>query len=93
MADQITLMEYELLKAVRPYEFLKQAWSKKDGEQRAPNIHNYVKWFNKVSRWVSTEIIKGATPAERSVIIGKFIDVAMVHKEHSRNYLATERAI
>ena len=55
-----------------------KAWSKSHGTEAAPNIVHYIHWFNKVSRWVTTEIIKGNTPQERSVIIGKWIEIGTV---------------
>lgn len=47
-------------------------------EARAPNILKYIAWFNKVSHWVTTEIMKRETAEERAVVIGKFIEMAMV---------------
>ena len=81
IAEQLTLMEHEMLQLIKPSEFLKQSWSKSDKESKAPNIMVYIIWFNKVSRWVSTEIVKGNNAQERSVIIGKFIEIGMKLKE------------
>jgi hypothetical protein len=78
VADQLTLIEYNILKQIKPHEFLKQGWNKHEKEVKAPNILRYIHWFNSVSKWVSTEIVKRATPEERSVLLGKFIQVAMV---------------
>lgn len=83
IADQLTLLEYQIMTKIRPTEFLKQAWSKQEKDEKAPNIVSYIDWFNKVSRWVSTEIVKGDTPEQRSVIIAKFIQIGMRLKELS----------
>ena len=49
LAEQITLLEYSLLKNVRNSEFIKQAWNRENKEINAPNILKYIDWFNKVS--------------------------------------------
>eukprot|EP01114_Cavostelium_apophysatum_P011920 TRINITY_DN2649_c0_g1_i2.p1 TRINITY_DN2649_c0_g1~~TRINITY_DN2649_c0_g1_i2.p1 ORF type:complete len:1487 (-),score=443.17 TRINITY_DN2649_c0_g1_i2:51-4511(-) len=85
LADQICLVEYDMLRAVRNTEFLKQAWSKSEKNEKAPHILKYVQWFNKISNWVSTEIVKRMTAEERSVVIAYFISAAMRFKENS-NY-------
>lgn len=85
VADQVSLIEYDLLRMIRPNEFLKQAWNKDGKEKKAPNILRYIYWFNKLSRWVSTVILKGNTPEERSVIISKFIQIGLRFRDQN-NY-------
>lgn len=36
-------------------------------ETDAPNLVNIIKWFNKISRWVSTEIVSEPVVCPRSV--------------------------
>lgn len=78
LADNISVLEHVLLKNIRPSEFIKQAWNKPEKEKKAPNILKYITWFNKISRWVSTEILKRETAEARSVVIAKMIEMAMV---------------
>jgi hypothetical protein len=52
IARQLTLIEYELFTAIKPTEFLDQAWMKDDKEQRAPNICNMTRWSNHVRLFV-----------------------------------------
>jgi hypothetical protein len=78
IAEQITLIEYQLVKKIDPFEFLNQHWMKDNKLKLAPNVLNYIAWFNKISSWISTEIIKRNSAEERSVVIGKFIQMAKV---------------
>jgi len=48
VARQLTLIEYDLFKAIKPWECLGQAWTKKDKEIKAPNIIAMIKRFNYV---------------------------------------------
>ena len=52
IAEQLTLLESDLLRNITIPEFLKLAWTKKDKETRAPRLLAYINWFNIVSRWV-----------------------------------------
>jgi hypothetical protein len=48
VARQLTLIEYDLYKAIKPWECLNQAWTKKNKEEKAPNILAVIKRFNRV---------------------------------------------
>eukprot|EP01102_Stenamoeba_stenopodia_P014624 TRINITY_DN4881_c0_g1_i2.p1 TRINITY_DN4881_c0_g1~~TRINITY_DN4881_c0_g1_i2.p1 ORF type:complete len:1169 (+),score=349.70 TRINITY_DN4881_c0_g1_i2:173-3679(+) len=76
VARQLTLIEYDLYKAIKPWECLGQAWAKKDKEIKAPNIIAMIKRFNYVSRWVATEIVKGETLKDRTNILKTMLEVA-----------------
>lgn len=81
IAQQFTLIEYEVLKSIQTTEFLKQKWSRRNKEKDAPHIVRYITWFNRMVHWFSTEILKLDTPEKRAVILGKLIDVGMHFKE------------
>ncbi|PRP77326.1 hypothetical protein PROFUN_05571 [Planoprotostelium fungivorum] len=76
-AQQLTLIEYSMMKIMRNQEFLKQAWSKSEKEEKAKHIVKFAQWFNKVSSIVATDILKCTTPEERSVVMGKWINIGM----------------
>jgi hypothetical protein len=48
IANQLTLLEYDLMCNIRPGEFLKQRWNKSEKESEAPNLLKVISWFNKV---------------------------------------------
>lgn len=65
-----------LTKRQQTHEFLKQNWSKKDCEKRAPSLLFSIQFFNERSRWFSTCILKETSTKSRALIIEKFIEVA-----------------
>mmetsp|Transcript_4454 Transcript_4454/g.6234 ORF Transcript_4454/g.6234 Transcript_4454/m.6234 type:complete len:1257 (-) Transcript_4454:61-3831(-) len=77
VAEQWTLLECQFLQSIRPEEFLGQAWHREHKEKMAPNLSAYVDWFTQMRNWVSTEILKGESSAERKDTIEYFIQVAM----------------
>jgi CRP-like cAMP-binding protein len=76
LARQITLIDERLFLAIRPREFLKQAWNKHDHETRAPNITKFTKNVNRMINWFSTEILKKSAVEERAELIELFIKTA-----------------
>ena len=69
IAEQMTLIEHENYSKVKPWEFLRQSWTKRP--EACPNAMAVINWFNKMSQWAATEIIKGETPEERGILITK----------------------
>lgn len=85
-ARQITLIEFELFTAIKPTEFMDQAWMKDDREVRAPNICNMTKWSNHITRWTVTEIVTVKDSVKnRAMIFERFIMLAQ-HLEKMNNF-------
>jgi hypothetical protein len=56
IARQMTLIEYDMYKNIKVFEFLGNGWARKDKEKRAPNILAMTRRFNNVSAWIQTQI-------------------------------------
>lgn len=78
-------MDFERLKSIKPREFLRQAWSKKDKDKNAPNIVYFAEQFNQMAGWVQAEVLKHDTKEKRAAIFKKFIDIAK-HCRELHNY-------
>ena len=70
LAQQLTLSEHELIRNIKPREFVRQAWSKKDSKySKAPNIIRYIENFNKTCNWFSAHILDSAQPSKRAEVV------------------------
>ncbi|TPX63113.1 hypothetical protein SpCBS45565_g06841 [Spizellomyces sp. 'palustris'] len=69
VARQLTLIEFELFRAIKSREFLDLAWMKDSKETEAPNILRMTRWSNHVVQWIVTEIVsvKESTKARAAV--------------------------
>jgi hypothetical protein len=76
IAVQLTLHEFSLYSAIKPYEFLGLAWTKKDGKKRAPNILAAIGGFNKMVEWLRTEILMEDNLKDRVSRLSKILDIA-----------------
>jgi len=57
VARQLTLIDDNLFRSIRPKECFGQAWNRKGRDRTAPNITATVERFNQVSNWVATELV------------------------------------
>ena len=73
IAEQLTLIERDNLCRVKFCELVGQQWTKSPGE--CPNISRVIQWFNRVSGFVCTEVVRPSEPEERAVVVGKFIEI------------------
>eukprot|EP01086_Lenisia_limosa_P012067 TRINITY_DN3936_c0_g1_i1.p1 TRINITY_DN3936_c0_g1~~TRINITY_DN3936_c0_g1_i1.p1 ORF type:complete len:950 (-),score=365.17 TRINITY_DN3936_c0_g1_i1:375-3224(-) len=82
IARHLTLIESSFFRSVHLTEFMGQAWSKKDKEKRAPNVCAFIKRFNLVSNWVTTEVVSQIDNLkQRTAVVEKFIKIAAHFRE------------
>eukprot|EP00211_Chloroparvula_japonica_P000959 CAMPEP_0119135872 /NCGR_PEP_ID=MMETSP1310-20130426/20227_1 /TAXON_ID=464262 /ORGANISM="Genus nov. species nov., Strain RCC2339" /LENGTH=985 /DNA_ID=CAMNT_0007126817 /DNA_START=12 /DNA_END=2966 /DNA_ORIENTATION=- len=79
VARQLTVIEAELYRKIKPWEFLNQAWAKKGGV-KAPNVLEMIRWSTRVSGFVATEIMK-AHVGHKVRYISHFIQIAKALRE------------
>ena len=75
IARQLTIIESNLYRNIRPQECLGLAWSKKNAQEKAPNILKMINRFNIVSNWVCSEIITKETHKQRVDTLSHFIEI------------------
>ena len=76
VAKHFTMMEFDLFSKVMPYEFLNQAWTKKDAVKLAPNLIAITKRFNDIAFWITHSILEVKTVKARAKRFSKLIDIA-----------------
>ncbi|KAH3760399.1 cell division control protein [Pelomyxa schiedti] len=76
-ARQLTLMEWEEFRKIKPREFFGLAWQKKDAAIKAPNLCHFITWFNKVGKWVLCSVLESDQGAkQRELTICHFLAIA-----------------
>eukprot|EP00026_Physarum_polycephalum_P001826 Phypoly_transcript_01829.p1 GENE.Phypoly_transcript_01829~~Phypoly_transcript_01829.p1 ORF type:complete len:904 (+),score=160.18 Phypoly_transcript_01829:247-2958(+) len=84
IARQMTLMEYTLFKAIKPWEYL--CWNTKMKQTKSANILSMINKFNVMSKWVQTEVLSGRESAkQRAITIGRFLEICE-HLRALKNY-------
>ncbi|KNC52088.1 uncharacterized protein AMSG_00916 [Thecamonas trahens ATCC 50062] len=80
LARQVTLREFALYSAIKPYECLNQAWAVKpdevEGLYKAPHIRSIISRFNAMSEYVAVTILREAELEARVAVVTRFIQIA-----------------
>lgn len=86
-ARQLTLIEADLFRAIKPWELLNLAWSRKDKEQKAPNVLAMIARSNVITPWISSQIVSSRSMKVRAEILTRSIQT-MQYLEELHNFNA-----
>mmetsp|Transcript_8048 Transcript_8048/g.24939 ORF Transcript_8048/g.24939 Transcript_8048/m.24939 type:complete len:1183 (+) Transcript_8048:176-3724(+) len=75
------VVDYHLLRAIHPDEFLNQNWTKH--KERAPNLMAFIHHFNQFSHWVALTILQPTIVEERVTVIQTWLAVANSSLKHN----------
>ena len=76
VAEQLTLLDWQLYRRIRPAELLNNAWNSKKLRYRAHNVLELISRANRLSFWVASMVLWLPTKALRAKMIEKMINVA-----------------
>uniref|UniRef100_A0A915J0B0 Ras-GEF domain-containing protein n=1 Tax=Romanomermis culicivorax TaxID=13658 RepID=A0A915J0B0_ROMCU len=74
-ANQLTLLDLPVFKAIKPDELSSCAWNTKDKMVHAPNVVAFIRRFNQVCLWCQKEIISRDKVKLRGEILSHFIKI------------------
>eukprot|EP01104_Vermistella_antarctica_P012347 TRINITY_DN355_c0_g4_i3.p1 TRINITY_DN355_c0_g4~~TRINITY_DN355_c0_g4_i3.p1 ORF type:complete len:376 (+),score=86.51 TRINITY_DN355_c0_g4_i3:331-1458(+) len=86
VARQLTLIEHGMFVMIDPTnEMHKNAWKGADRMKNAPCVCALIDWFNKMTRWVATEVVSSPNIRQRTAVLSRFISLAQSCRK-LRNY-------
>ena len=76
VAEQLTLIEFQLFSQLEASELVNKAWGRADHSTTAPTLSKLQERFNGMSRWIATDIVVAGCASAQTLMMKKFIKLA-----------------
>lgn len=81
LARQVTLLEFDLFKAIKSSEMVGSLWTKADKHETSPNILKAIDFSTRFTYWLVKTIVETGNIEERTLVLHRVLELYIIFYE------------
>lgn len=75
-AQQLALVQFDMMKNISVAELLQEAWKRADAATQAPGLYEHLRFEQSKTLWLEEAVVTSTKDSERKKLVERYVDIA-----------------